>query len=136
MSETIDELKAAVERVRSVDYAGPFAWAMEAADEKLLAGAYLRHLDNQQRIAAERALPIDLTWLESIGFRESHEREFDCRWIGVERGSGLSVEYDCESGRFCILDEYSSVRNEQADTVSRGNILDLLAALKIETKGM
>lgn len=134
MSEMSDELKAAVERWRAVDYAGPFAWAMEAADEKLLAGAYIAYIDEQERIAAERALLMSFPWLESIGFRHNDGDE-DYHWINCGPSASYDVQVWFRSGRICLSNPEGKFTIGNAKTTNCGNMLDLLAALKIETKG-
>lgn len=135
-----DELKAAVERLRllNVDYdyelvyGSSFQKAREQlhADRFLLSEAYVNNIDEQERIAAERALPIGVEWLVSIGFAVHAETSFTYKHIELHRTE--SGEWHC-----WIRSALGTHACYLADAIqTQGDMLDLLAALKIETKGM
>ena len=126
---TTEEVNAAVASLRADSYGlSRHDAADKEADQALLAEAYLAHIAEQERIAAERAIPITEEWLVSIGFEavESH--------IGPNYGDDLQL------GKMALW-EFNDTGEwllREADSFgfrTRGEVLDLLAALKISTKG-
>ena len=119
------EWKATAERYRAwIDNAMPWPARQRyerqgrlLLDRHILADAYLALLDEDEAERAERAKPIDAEWLESIGFRLPHCREEPGLWFGdVVRYNTAFVE--------CV------VCNARPNITTRGQLLDLLAALK------
>jgi len=129
---TTEELKAAVERLRALqvdyDYEGVYGSVYDKAKEQLhidrfiASEAYVNHITEQEAIAAGRALPITEEWLVSIGGKESND-------------STIAVQFEdtvlVNRWGFDVI-----VCNARPDLKTRGEVLDLLAALKIETKGV
>lgn len=127
----MSELESAVERWRHGVYHGDGGNLMDGkADRKrdafTLADAYIAHLDRQQAEARERELPVDAEWLESIGF------------VSVPSKRGPEYADHLELGRLNIWELSGEWLMTEADRFGfrvRGQILDLLSALKIPTKG-
>jgi hypothetical protein len=87
----------------------------EATDRYLLADAYLRLMDET---------PITVEWLESIGVTYQSEFQLYC-----ESPNGW-FEYDADNGEVCIRGD-----KMPKPPTTRGEVLMLLRALKIEVKG-
>jgi hypothetical protein len=121
---TTEDLKAYASRLGAEDLADYQGSTINEADTRagiVLAKWYLAHIAEQERVAEERALPITEEWLVSIGGKESND-------------STIAVQFEdtvlVNQWGFDVI-----VCNARPDVRTRGEVLDLLAALKIEPKG-
>jgi hypothetical protein len=123
-----EELSAAVASLRADNYGlSRHDAADKEADQALLANAYLAHIAEQERVAGMRAIPITEEWLVSTGFKavESH--------IGPNYGDDLQ----CGKMALWEFNDTGEWLLREADSFgfrTRGEVFDLLAALKIEKK--
>lgn len=125
-----DELKAAANRFQRGVYGSlEGGHTMQRLDANLLARAYLADLAAREAEERERALPIDREWLLSIGFVRD---EFLCR-LRID-GNAHRLYF---TGDAVQLAKHSigPVLLRAAAVMTRGEMLDLLAGLKIPTKG-
>lgn len=131
-----NDLKAAAERLAANKYYGhgapwipPFG---RIADLELLVNAYLADLAAREAEERERELPIDAEWLTTIGFELT---EFKRGPLFI-RSEDHAVEIT--DGKVWLRGSRS--KNPpfviaMCETTTRGQIVDLLAGLKIPTKG-
>lgn len=130
-----DELKAAEERFRSLQYCrvttgngvgNPASWPIEQlywGDSVMLARAYLADLAAREAEERERALPIDEAWLRPL-----------CRSVSVQEAFWF-IDEDVFLVRWACGFNLKMNDRTIADHATRGDLLDLLAGLKIPTKG-
>lgn len=102
-------------------------------DAVMLARAYLADLAAREAEERERALGTDVSWMQSIGFARAA--------TGVRTGHWIISSHEYEI--YCALDGIT-VHNKSMNqscvvgsviSMTRGDLLDLLAGLKIPTKG-
>jgi hypothetical protein len=129
MREPTPEILAAAERLRRVKagekvtvvypYSDDCLYPYTAMrdDDELLADAYLRLMDET---------PIDFDWLLSIGFEDDEVN----RSLKIRQPLGNSVAYHFAGAAWYVN---TSIMNDAPRT--RGEVLMLLRALKINTKG-
>lgn len=97
-------------------------------DKTVLSSAYLARLDSDAAREAERALPIDLEWLRSLGSVPVPDEVWpNSRGNDNEQiGERLAVFEFNDSGEWLVRDaDWMSLQ-------TRGQLLDLLAALGIK----
>lgn len=115
----------------------------DSIEARLLAAIVLEELDRRERERAERAKPIDAEWLESIGLRcPKSERWFILldRTYGPSRYETQLIAKMQPEGCYVIVtqgygddaddDDKEDVVSFAYDFTTRGQLLDLLAALK------
>ena len=132
-----DELKAAAQRVaESIELAASGVSEGDALertyngdidgftrDMKRLADSTLASLDAKEAERAERAKPIDAEWCLANGA----EQVGDCSMYRWQFGS-TRVEWDAGNGT--TIDEFDGAWVWMPSITTRGQLLDLLAALK------
>lgn len=128
-----DELKAAANRLIGVGLPGLYLPEDGARDAETVARAYLADLAAREAEERERALGTDVSWMQSIGFARAA--------TGVRTGHWIISSHEYEI--YCALDGIT-VHNKSMNqscvvgsviSMTRGDLLDLLAGLKIPTKG-
>lgn len=104
------------------------------ADLQQAGELYLEHLRQQDRIAADLALPISLEWMTAIGFRKADE---DGCYYWINQG-GFDIDFDVQiwpiSGRIFLASPTSRFQIGQMEDTTRGELLDLLSGLQIKPK--
>ena len=119
-----DELKAAAERFQRGIYGSlEGGHTMQRLDANLLASAYLADLAAREAEERERALPIDEAWLRPL-----------CRSVSVQEAFWF-IDEDVFLVRWACGFNLKMNDRTIADHATRGELLDLLAGLKIPTKG-
>jgi len=129
-----DELKAAAEAVSWIEHNRHTSvqWDLDAFQEFYerdidallpLARAYLADLAAREAEERERALPIDEVWLRPL-----------CRSVSTQEAFWF-IDEDIFLVRWAGGFNLKMNNREIAQQATRGDLLDLLAGLKINTKG-
>lgn len=126
-----DEIKAAAQRWRAYQYFKHadvnHALHVAGRDARDLSDAYVDDQARREREQAERALPVTGEWLRSLGFTTSGE---SAAWL--YRLSLLSVfGVSCGVGG----GQWRYGAAPLPPMTNRGQLLDLLSALQVNTKG-
>ena len=125
-----DELKAAVARLRTRAYPdNNDGWCEHDSDCALVADMYLSDLSRREAEEAERAKPADEQWLQTLdGF--------------MMLGPFKELQHQCGLRYHCKLQgspAYWTMNNQwrfpKDMLLTRGQVLDLLGALDVPTKG-
>lgn len=123
-----DELKAAANRLIGVGIPGLYLPQDGARDAETVARAYLADLAAREAEEGSRAVRIDEAWLQSIGFTQSvGELVIESVWHLITVGTGKVKLFNKQT--------IQSVTIGWSVSTTRGQILDLMAGLKIPMKG-